>query len=166
MADVFISYAQARRELTENLAEDLKLAGFSVWWDTSLLPNQRFRTAIDEQLDSSKAVIIIWTPESIKSDWVLSEADDARAQGKLINTYVEDLRPHQIPKPFNEIHAVKLTNREAILTAVQEAVHRPPLPAVPEAAGFYRRFAMAGAIVGVVVIALVLAVFGRSFRPF
>jgi hypothetical protein len=128
MADVFISYATARRSLTKDLAADIERAGFSVWWDTSLLPNQTFRREIDIQLDACKAAIIIWTPESIDSDWVTAEADHARAQGKLINTRTPDLQAIRIPKPFNQTHAVAINERAAILAAIESLVDGVDLP--------------------------------------
>lgn len=125
MADVFISYSKRRRRLTSALAKDLNEAGFSVWWDTSLLPHQKFRPTIDAQLDTCKAAIIVWTPESINSDWVLAEAEHARSQSKLINTYSADLDAGKIPKPFNQVHAVELADRASIVAAVEQLVRRP-----------------------------------------
>jgi adenylate cyclase len=72
MADVFISYVQARRELGQSLAKDLEASGFSVLWDTGLVPNQHFRKKIDAQLDAAAAVVILWTPEAVDSLWVPS----------------------------------------------------------------------------------------------
>jgi hypothetical protein len=119
MADVFISYAAQQRALTEGVARAVEDSGYSVWWDTDLLANQSFRNEIDKQLDASRAVIIIWTPQSVGSQWVLAEADHAWRQGKLINTHTADLPPHAIPKPFNQIHAVAVTDAAAVMAAVQ-----------------------------------------------
>jgi hypothetical protein len=82
MADVFISYAQSRRDLAEALAKDLEAEGLTVWWDIGLVPHQHFRKEIDAQLDAAGAVVILWTPESIGSLWVPSEADHALRQSK------------------------------------------------------------------------------------
>ncbi len=62
MADVFISYSKVRRAITEGLARHLEGEGFSVWWDTDLLPADNFRAEINHQLDLAKAVVIVWTP--------------------------------------------------------------------------------------------------------
>src|SRR5262245_34766635 len=112
MADVFISCAQTQREIAQALVKDLEAAGLSVWWDTSLVPSQHFRKEIDAQLDAAGAVL--WTPESIRSLWVPSEADHALRQGKLVNTHVHELAPEQIPKPFNQIHSVAIENRDSV----------------------------------------------------
>lgn len=57
MADVFISYSKAERKLTEDLAKILVGAGLTVWWDTELLPIQRFRAEIDAQLNNCSALV-------------------------------------------------------------------------------------------------------------
>jgi hypothetical protein len=75
---------------------------YDVWWDTSLLPHQKFREEIDVQLDACKAAIIIWTPHSIKSDWVLAEAEHARRQQKLISTHVPGINPNEAPPQTDE----------------------------------------------------------------
>src|SRR5215831_6062519 len=131
MADFFISYPKARRALTERVARDLEAAGLSVWWDTRIRLGEGFRNQIDDQLNACKAAIVIWTPESIKSDWVIAEADDARQQRKLINTHVTDLSPSQIPKPFNQMHSVELTRHDIIVDAVRRHVS-PEQPQTPE----------------------------------
>jgi TIR domain len=118
MADVFISYAKAQRRLAEGLAREMSAASFSVWWDTNLLPNQVFRSEIDKQLDCCKATIVIWTPDSIASEWVLAEADHAHRQGKLINTHSPELAPDRIPKPFGQVHSVVVDNLQGLLAAV------------------------------------------------
>ena len=122
MEDVFISYAKARRELTEELAGNVHKAGYSVWWDTNLLPNEKFRKEIDEKLDGCAAAVIIWTPEATNSDWVLSEAEHAYSQNKLINTHSSDFQIQKLPKPFNQIHSVEISNRSAIIEAISSLI--------------------------------------------
>src|SRR5204863_2349385 len=102
MSDVFISYSKVSRSLAEDVASRLTDAGYSVWWDTSLLAGDAFRMAIDKELDASAATLIIWCPDSIKSIWVLSEADHALRTNKLINAHSSDLHLSEIPKPFNQ----------------------------------------------------------------
>ena len=122
MADVFISYAKAQRALTESLAKDLEAAGLSTWWDTGLRPGENFRNKIDDQLNACKAAVIIWTPEAVKSDWVISEADHAWQQKKLVNTHVPEIKPYQIPKPFNQSHSAEVANRAVIIDAIRTRI--------------------------------------------
>src|SRR5262249_28155441 len=92
MADVFISYAKADRPLALKLAAMLEAEGWKVWWDTSLTIGDDFRNEIMTELGRARAVIVIWTDASIKSDWVRSEAGRAQADRKLIPVKLEHLR--------------------------------------------------------------------------
>ena len=131
MADVFISYAKAQRALTESLAKDLEAAGLSTWWDTGLRPGENFRNKIDDQLNACKAAVIIWTPEAVKSDWVISEADHAWQQKKLVNTHVPEIKPYQIPKPFNQSHSAEVANRAVIIDAIRTRIAQHTLVGEP-----------------------------------
>jgi ABC-type amino acid transport substrate-binding protein len=121
-ADVFLSYGHARREETASLAQFLDAAGFTTWWDSGLLPGDRFRDEIDEHLNGCRVVIIIWTPEAIRSDWVLAEADHAWHLKKLVNVHVPGIDPVQIPKPFNQNHSVEIANRAQIVEAIRKRI--------------------------------------------
>ena len=79
MADIFVSYAKTDRPLASKLVAMLEAEGWSVWWDTSLGAADLYRDEIMKQLVSARAVIAIWTPNSIKSDWVRAEAGDAKS---------------------------------------------------------------------------------------
>jgi hypothetical protein len=120
MADVFISYAKDERALTETLVAALEEAGYTVWWDKHLHAGKRFSKAISAEIDDCAAAVIIWTPTSIDSEWVESEADHARRSGKLINTFGNGLKPTQIPKPFDRFHAVPADDHAEIIRAIKE----------------------------------------------
>ena len=91
MADVFISYSKPHVELTRDLASDLEAKGLTVWWDTDLLAGESFRQRIIQELHDCKAAIVIWTPQSVSSDYVISEAERARKAGKLIQVRTEPI---------------------------------------------------------------------------
>src|SRR5215468_3023912 len=118
MADVFISYSKGYRPQVEQLANELRSKGFSVWWDTSLVPGDSFRDVITAELAAARAVIVIWNAESVKSDWVCSEASRARARRILIPVRAEDVRSHDIPPPFDGLHTELLSNRAGIDAAL------------------------------------------------
>ena len=84
MADIFVSYAKTDRSLASKLVAMLEAEGWKVWWDTSLTIGDDFRNEIMTELGRARAVIVIWTDASIKSDWVRSEAGRAQADRKLI----------------------------------------------------------------------------------
>jgi hypothetical protein len=106
MADVFISYAQGDRDWVKTFATALEAEGFSVWWDPDLLPGSRYREIIRNELATAKAVIVVWSHLSVDSDWVLGEADEARALRKLVPALQESGR---IPIEFRGIHTADLS---------------------------------------------------------
>jgi hypothetical protein len=69
MADIFISYSKERPTPTKALAADLEARGYTTWWDTSLLPGDKYGKLIEHEIDQAKVVIVIWTAESVSSDW-------------------------------------------------------------------------------------------------
>jgi adenylate cyclase len=118
MADIFISYSKATAAQTEQLAKELQAKGFTVWYDTSLIPGDSFRDVIVSELAQARAAIVIWDAASVKSEWVCSEASRARARRILIPVRVDDVRSHDIPPPFDSLHTELLSNRAAIETAL------------------------------------------------
>src|ERR1700680_4720278 len=118
MADIFISYSKGSQAQTQQLADELRAKGFTVWYDTSLLPGDSFRDVITSELAQARAAIVIWTADSVKSDWVCSEASRARARRVLIPLRSEDIRSYDIPPPFDSLHTELLSNRVAIDAAL------------------------------------------------
>jgi hypothetical protein len=120
MADVFISYSQKRAEPAETLARQLKEKGIEVWWDTRLTSGQAFDDAIRKELDNADAAIVIWTPESVNSQYVKMEAGIAYAWEKLITVRTGDLLVEHIPEPFRGLHADVVTDVDRVMIALGE----------------------------------------------
>ena len=118
MADIFISYSKPHVELTRDLASDLEAKGLTVWWDTDLLAGESFRQRIIQELHDCKAAIVIWTPQSVTSDYVISEAERARKAGKLIQIRTEEVEPDASPPLFDTGHASLIDDRKAIYGAL------------------------------------------------
>lgn len=125
MADVFISYSQRTAEPTKVLVEQLKAKGIAVWWDTSLTSGQRFDDVIRKELEAADAAIVIWTPESIKSQYVKIEAGIAYAWDKLITVRTADLPFGDIPGPFRSLHTELVTDIDRIIIALEAIGVRP-----------------------------------------
>jgi hypothetical protein len=122
VADIFISYSKAHRSVTEELARDLETLGFSVWWDTALILGDSFRDVILSELAQARAAIVIWTASSVKSDWVISEANRARTRKILIPVREASLNPDDIPPPFDVLYTEDVSNRTAILVRLRGSV--------------------------------------------
>jgi hypothetical protein len=131
MADVFISYAKADRPLALKLAAMLEAEGWKTWWDTSLIPGDDFRNEIMTELGRARAVIVIWTDASVKSDWVRSEAGRAQADRKLIPVKLEHLTYKDLPPPFDVLHTENVTEDDKIKAAVVAQLAKPVVEPTP-----------------------------------
>src|SRR5215510_12937904 len=125
MADVFISYAKTDRPLASKLAAMLEAEGWTTWWDTTLIPGDDFRNEIMTQLGRARAVIVIWTDTSIKSDWVRSEAGRAQADRKLIPVKLAHLEYEDLPPPFDILHTENVGEEDKIKAAVVAQLAKP-----------------------------------------
>jgi hypothetical protein len=112
MADVFISYKSADREIVRKLARQLQARGYTVWWDNRLEWGGRWDQCIKRALDASKAVIVLWTPRSVSADStyvspiVLDEAQIGAQKGALFPIIIGDVKP---PFPHGAYQGLNLT---------------------------------------------------------
>lgn len=105
--DIFISYSREDRQYARNLASVLEREGFVVWWDAALHSGESFDMVIEEQLTVAKAVVVLWSPRSVKSRWVRAEATMADKHGKLAPLIIE---PCNRPIIFELMHTVDLSH--------------------------------------------------------
>lgn len=124
MSRIVLSYASVDRELTSRLAAFLEARGHDVWWDTDLIGGDSYRSVIDRKLDEADVVIVIWTPASVRSEWVIAEADHAERQSKLLPVRQGSLLPWQIPKPFSNFQTVAIADAARIVHAVEHIASR------------------------------------------
>ena len=132
MADIFISYASEDRSRVELLAEALEEQGWSVWWDRTIPPGKTFDQVIEEAIDASRCVVVLWSKKSIKSDWVKEEANIGKERKILVPTKID---PVDLPLGFGRIQAADLTNWEEkkehpefinLRNAISEVAGPPP----------------------------------------
>src|SRR5262245_19566762 len=125
MADIFISYSKADHALALKLSAFLEAEGWTVWWDKSLAAADLYRDEIMKQLATARAVITIWSPNSVRSDWVRAEAGTAKNEGKLIPVKTPDVAYGDIPLPFGEMHTENLEASQLIRAAVVAQLAKP-----------------------------------------
>src|SRR5690348_10850756 len=106
MTDVFVSYAHCDGAIAERVAEALRREGFRVWRDDELPAHRAYADVIQERLNSAGAVVVLWSAEAAKSQWVRAEADAARMSGQLVQAVLDGTLP---PLPFNQIQAADLS---------------------------------------------------------
>ena len=105
MVDVFVSYSRSDHAFVERLAEAIRAEGFDLWWDVELPPHLSYGDVITEKITQAKAVIVVWSSEAVKSEWVRAEADMARNQRKLVQIATGSIMP---PLPFNQIQFAEM----------------------------------------------------------
>jgi adenylate cyclase len=105
MSDVFISYARSTAAQAEQVAQALRAGGYNVWRDDELPAHRAYADVIEERLALAKAVVVIWSAEAARSEWVRSEAERARADRKLVQLTVDGAR---LPMPFDQIQCADL----------------------------------------------------------
>ena len=106
MSDVFISYARSAASQAQQVAEALRALGYSVWRDDDLPAHKPYAEVIEERLGAAKAVVVIWSADGAKSEWVQSEADQARAAHKLVQLRLDGAK---LPMPFDRIQCADMT---------------------------------------------------------
>ncbi len=105
MSDIFISYARSTADQAQQVAQALRGLGYDVWRDDELPAHRSYAEVIEERLQSAKAVVVIWSAEAVKSEWVQSEADTARTEHKLVQLTVDGSK---LPRPFDRIQCADL----------------------------------------------------------
>ena len=107
MSDIFISYASEDRARAKVLAGSLEDRGWSVWWDREVLPGRQFSQIIEEELGKAKCVIVLWSKESVESEWVRNEAREAARREVLVPVSIDNV---DIPLEFSGTEAANLVD--------------------------------------------------------
>ena len=105
MSDVFISYARSTAAQAQSVAKALRGLGYSVWIDDDLPAHRTYSRVIEEQMTAAKAAVVIWSADAVQSEWVLSEANRAREDRKLVQVITDKTR---LPMPFDTIQCADL----------------------------------------------------------
>jgi formylglycine-generating enzyme required for sulfatase activity len=106
MADVFVSYKQEEAALAQNVIRALEAEGFSVWWDDRIAPAEHWDAVIEREIAAARAVLVLWTPASVGSQWVRSEAQYGLDHKKLVPVTLIACSP---PLAFLLVQAIDLT---------------------------------------------------------
>ncbi len=107
MADVFLSYAREDAARAEQVARGLEASGLDVFWDNEIPPGQTWADYIEQKLTQCKALIVLWSEHSTKSQWVREEARMGRDKGCLIPVMIDNSQP---PFGFGEVQAANLAS--------------------------------------------------------
>ncbi|MBC7980428.1 MAG: toll/interleukin-1 receptor domain-containing protein [Armatimonadetes bacterium] len=122
---IFISYSREDKKHAKKLADFLVSCGHIVWWDQEIHAGTDYRQEIAVQLKAADKVIVLWTSHSVKSTFVIDEAQRANHDQKLIPVTMDVSEP---PMGFGHLHAVCATDLESEFPAILAAVESRPAP--------------------------------------
>ncbi len=117
---VFLSYAHNDGFLAKKIASALENEGLSVWnAEREILPGDNFAEKISEALKASDAMVVLLTPESLKSKWIQWEIEYALGN-KSYNRRVipvlvgseENLSLESIPWILRKLQMIRLSKPE------------------------------------------------------
>jgi TolB-like protein len=141
MSEIFVSYARSTgADDAQRIAEALRAAGYEVWRDDELPPHRPFAEVLQERLEQAKAVLVLWSEEAVRSQWVCSEANKGREANKLVQVSLDGAAP---PMPFDQIHCEPLEGWSGdpnapgwrkVSRSISDLVGRPPTATDPSAA--------------------------------
>jgi formylglycine-generating enzyme required for sulfatase activity len=106
VADVFVSYKREDIEIARRVVNAMQESGISVWWDDNITPRQSWDTEIEKAISAAATVAVLWSPRSVTSDWVRTEAHYGKERGKLVPAVIE---PCTIPIAFSLTQTVDLS---------------------------------------------------------
>ena len=133
MADIFLSYNEKDRERVRSLAHTLETAGWSVWWDRRVPAGVTWRSLLEQELQDMRCMLVLWSHNSIHSEWVCEEATEGRLLGRLIPVFIDRVRP---PAGFREVQAADLVGWDGspefpgLQQLLQDIAHKLGAPTV------------------------------------
>jgi len=107
MADLFISYASEDRDYVKLLVSEFERQGWTVWWDHHIEAGTSFDRGIEDALESSYCVVVVWSKSSLQSDWVRAEAAEGLERNILVPILLDNVKP---PLLFRQKQAVSLVD--------------------------------------------------------
>jgi TolB-like protein len=107
MPDIFLSYQRDDAATAGALVAALRAAGLDVWWDRDIPASAPWETTIEGVLKSARTVLVCWSPRSVDSENVRSEARWARERGRLIQLFIKPCEP---PLFFGERQGIDLSS--------------------------------------------------------
>jgi uncharacterized protein YecT (DUF1311 family) len=153
VTSVFISYAREDQPIASAMASVLVAKGYAVWWDWNLIAGNTFRASIETELEKADKVIVIWSPRSVASSFVIDEASLAKNAGKLIPLSVERARP---PLGFGDLHTIAYDPSPGTVSAVCAALDASKQSPAPSLIGRRSRTAVRS---GLILISMIVSGF-------
>ena len=105
MSDIFVSYSRQDRAIAAALAEILPSQGWTLYWDRQLRAGEIFDDVLEREVTAARCVLVLWSSNSVGSQWVRNEADVGARSNALISVLIENVT---VPLAFRRVQAADL----------------------------------------------------------
>jgi hypothetical protein len=105
MSDIFICYSRKDEAIASKLRERLVTEGWSVFMDLHIDAGHRWSEEIEKELSAARAVLTLWSTNSVRSRFVMDEAHDAADRDVIFPARIEDIA---IPHGFRQFQTPDL----------------------------------------------------------
>lgn len=105
MSDIFLSYSRSDQRIARSLAGALQRREWSVFWDPEIPAGTDFPERIKSEAETAGCVVVLWSERSVRSEWVLREAEIGAGRKRLLPVLIEAVSP---PARFSTLNAVDL----------------------------------------------------------
>lgn len=94
MGHIFLSHSTANKKIVERLNRELEKAGLTTWFDVhSIRDGQAWPDEIEQGIEACDVLVLIWSAEADKSEWVQREVLFAQQLGRpVITCYLDATR--------------------------------------------------------------------------
>ncbi|MEL7406042.1 MAG: TIR domain-containing protein [Cyanobacteria bacterium J06558_2] len=117
MTQVFLSAAEADKEIKEQIARVLMRAGFTIWTNqTDIKTGVAFQQEIEQGIIRGDNLVYLISPESLRSTYCQQELAVATAHNKrIIPLLIKETALELIPPPLQALQFIDLTHQEVKL---------------------------------------------------
>lgn len=162
LASVFVSYARDDSDKARAIALALEKAGHAVWWDFHIKGGAEYGREIEQALEQSDAVVVLWSHASVSSAWVRDEAAAGRDRGRLLPVRLDESNPPMGFRQYQNIDLTAWTGRgkppklQDMLAAIDRLASGQPAPPARTAAPALSRTTISANARAVLIVALTL----------
>jgi 5'-deoxynucleotidase YfbR-like HD superfamily hydrolase len=128
MPSIFVSYARSDRACVQTIIQRLMAhnGSYEIFWDEDIEPGSQYRTVIQDKINTAAVVLVLWSANSIISEWVQSEASAALTKNTIFPIKIDDVT---IPPPFDNRHTedligIRTGDQEAKLSKILERLEK------------------------------------------
>ena len=125
MVDVFVSYSSQDRERVRDLVGEIESIGYSVWWDREIGAGTAFDREIEKAIEEASCIVVVWSKNSVESEWVRIEAHEGLTKGNLVPVAIEAVKP---PLAFRMTQTIDLAAPDATASLVSAIAKLLPAP--------------------------------------